>query len=175
MRPNVRVQRLPKAVRWNARLGRELATGRLASEPACRELATLCDGQLRMSTAQRSEPAPTVAVECEPAVRWPPKDGQPEMTFAPWRWRRANTSPATGGRPCRLQRRTPSRCMTAVKCDGLCMARTAFENAQRLCSAAAEGSPLELGVGRQRYGSPDTAFERESPYVEDSVLFNTKP
>ena len=90
MTPNVRVQRTPKAVRWNAGLGRELATGWWASETDCREMRTPRDGLLRMSTAQCDEPAPPVAVEREPAKRWPPKDGQPKTTAATKRLRRAN-------------------------------------------------------------------------------------
>jgi len=63
-------------------LGRELATGWSPSETDCRELKTPRDGLLRVSTARRNELALTVAVKCEPTVRWPPKDGQPAMTVA---------------------------------------------------------------------------------------------
>jgi hypothetical protein len=59
-------------------------------------LASRSEGKLRELRPLFA--AAGLAVECEQTVRWPPADGQPATTFATWRWRRANASPATGGR-----------------------------------------------------------------------------
>ena len=153
-----------------AGLGRPYSADSRASETACRELTTLRDGRLGMSTAQRNEPAPTVAAECEPTLRWPPKDGQPSPSLAcaawtmHWRfgpaplgadvsnvawhpWRAATVrQPPAAGRPATTL--AGHWFNVLMRWQLLRYWTISLYSAQRLSSAAAEGSPLERRVRR---------------------------